>query len=1012
MYKRISTVHSENSSVIVKKDWNFQDLMQYLILQVGESQFQLEKSEISMPSTATEFIVTPICYVYAVVENQILSSMPRIKVCFGGPFRICSDFFSIGFGLDQTDQHSSRVSIQLENYIYIFVGEIGFIDTTYIEYKFVQNSLHTAKNNGNVIFVDGVLDLKRVINNSFFDLTFQAIEDVGVYNCFGIHENCHYCEYGICTLCMDSFYFVNNLCVVYPFVYNPYTETSEGTEIFEFEFSLNTNILKTFFDFLLTSFFEINVGRISFQVPFDFSDRNINGPSETYVCYILSLEMSTYNQFVYLNRDLKGQKSVFKESVDKLERLFNQISSFKRFSRLLFQYQHLARGLYRVSKALSQFDDFLCYSDQLILSSLGDQSSCSRRCEFGEVYSGLDDACLTCLDGCKLCEVVDICLVCECDHFLTEDHTCEFEGMCQMPVFFIEYNWVQYELGSLYKFYSGGYISQSIPKYEDVVCQSGYYLTNNDCLKCSRNCIVCTNSQKCTKCDSSFVLNVSFECVALSLKSSQISSKAEKKENCDACFQVKADLSPGCATCSSICQCFLQQSTSGDLFLFTCNKVLFDLPYIQNAPRNKYFDFKTSKSQSSFTLIPHSKSQVTQYILDRQFIQNTTNCYLENDKVYITILDESWKSSVIGKVKEIVTSVAVSNADIILIALTIVSGPIGNLAIGVLQFNKIYMFVSLSQVAGGQFYSFINVNLYQSKKAQTGFFVSQTDYYEYMTVNDEYIGDKMIDKLYIYIFISVLFLGHGMLVARKVIKHVKPREMIDTKTKLKFYGNKIIGIISYRYFNIYITSLTFLLANVKFISSDRQSFEYFAMLLCMLFFSVYHYFNIYDFIKTKNVNSYLYLSLLKSPVMQTMNIILVKNRIFDELFIILKAFTLYHLRKYKRLLLYSALVITIAEFFSVIFLYTSIKKGITVIKLFGVCLFGVFVLMLIIKSYNYAIDDAFFELVYLTSNLFKLAEVVANLIWIKRTNDEYTKSLRQVQNIRHLARVESKMIRQ
>ncbi len=1012
MYKRISMTQAGYSSVIVKKDWNFQDLMQYIVLQVNESQFQLEKSEISMPSTATEFVVTPTCYVYAVVENKILSSTPRIKVCFGGSYRICSAFFSIDFGLHQTDQHSSRVSIQTDNYIYIFIGEIAFIDATYIEYNFVQNSLFTAKNNGLVIFVDGVLDLKRVVNDSFFDLTLQAIEDVGVYNCFSSYENCQYCEYGVCTLCMDSFYLVNDWCVVYPHVYNPFTEISNPLNIFKFDFSLSSDRFDTFFVFIVSGFKNINMARISFQVPQDLANRNENAPSDTYVCYILTLQLSTFNSILFNGLGHKDMGLWFKESLAKFERLFRQISSLKRISTIVFESLEFYPEHYNVRKVLSQFDDTLCYSPHLVLYVFDDFSRCFLKCESGQFYSESEDYCIACLDGCEVCDEVGICLVCFFSHELINDHFCTEKELNFGVIEPIKVGISKLEYDQMFKQYYSAVTSKITNEFQEVICQAGYYLKNNDCLRCSRNCLVCTSDQKCIKCDSTFELSASFECVALTLKSSQTTLKADNKEKCNDCFQVKGDISPGCVNCSNTCRCFFQQSTSGDVFIFTCNEVSFDLLYIQSVPRNKDFDFQTSKSETSFTLIPRSKSQVTRYTLDSQFIRNTTNCYLETNKVYITMLDESFKSSVIGKVKDVVSSVSVSNADIIIIALTVVSGPIGNLAIGLLQFNKVYMFVSLSQVAGGQFYNFINVNLYQSKKAQNGFYISQTDYYEYMTVNNEYAGDKMIDKFYIYTFISVLLLGHGMLLVRKVIRSFKPEAMVETNQKLKLYGNKIIGAISYRYFNIYITSLTFLLANVQFIRSDRQSFEFFAMLLCMLFLSVYYYFIIYDFIKTKSVKSYLYLRVLESPAMQSMNIILLKNRIYDEMFIILKALTLYHLRKYKKMLLYSALIITIVEFFSVIFLYTSIKKGITVIKLFGVCLFGVFVIMLIIKSYNYTVNDTFFEIVYLASNISKLAEVVSSSIWVKRKNSEYRKALRQVQNIRHLSRVERKLILQ
>ncbi len=124
---------------------------------------------------------------------------------------------------------------------------------------------------------------------------------------------------------------------------------------------------------------------------------------------------------------------------------------------------------------------------------------------------------------------------------------------------------------------------------------------------------------------------------------------------------------------------------------------------------------------------------------------------------------------------------------------------------------------------------------------------------------------------------------------------------------------------------------------------------------------------------------------------------LLYNRLFDEGYVIAKAFLLYQSREYSKCLIYTALALTVAEFICVFFFYKTIKKSFTAVKLIGILLFALFISLMLIVSHGFKVPDLCFEILYLTSNLCKLIEVLMSSLFVLLKNREYSKTLNRTQ---------------
>jgi hypothetical protein len=342
------------------------------------------------------------------------------------------------------------------------------------------------------------------------------------------------------------------------------------------------------------------------------------------------------------------------------------------------------------------------------------KSVCKKYCKYGEYLDTVEWTCKACFKNCLICSSSETCYACINPYVLKNDEKCEVStGEENYKTVF---NTAMSHLANIiFDLYFKDYENEE-------VCLKGYTKMNSKCQKCSYGCLACISTSICIICDTNFKLGANKMCTAIE-SILKISNKVNQNVNdCSLCFQSKSIKSTGCSECSTECKCSLGQYINNNSYLFKCWNTTFDGDYIRTARTEKEFEYSQPIADSSFVI--SSKSTATQftYLIDPQIILKTTNCFINISRQYSVlkrVVDskerENKKNS---QSKETTLSVG---SDVIILALGLLSGPIGNLIMGFLQFNKIFLFLSLPEMEGGQFYQFINVNLYQSKKRAEDF---------------------------------------------------------------------------------------------------------------------------------------------------------------------------------------------------------------------------------------------------------------------------------------------------
>jgi hypothetical protein len=440
------------------------------------------------------------------------------------------------------------------------------------------------------------------------------------------------------------------------------------------------------------------------------------------------------------------------------------------------------------------------------------------------------------------------------------------------------------------------------------------------------------------------------------------------------------------------------------MYLFKCLGVTFDFPLFRTESQNQNYAYSYSNSDNSFVVESRMNSTLFKYSINKSVVFNTSNCILKTTKVYAVMINipVEQTGSTSNSNEGQTDNFFVSN-DIIILTLSILSGPVGNTIIGFLQFNKIFAFLSLTGAEGGQFFEYINVNLYKAKAPGTGFYLSKDQHYEYLTDFKNRDGDKMVSKFTTFLFVGLLAFQQLLFLVGYILSKFKSMPKLQSaKNFLIQLSFKILRAASYRYNNLFVANLGFLIANITLINSGLHQFVYISMLIFILYYPTSLYDKASTYLragKSKVNNKLSFFNSLSSTLEWQLNQSLLWNRLFDEFFVTLKSFLLYQSRKFDECLLITAFVLTVGEFICIFVFYKTIKKSFTVIKLVGVALFAVFILMMIAATYDYTILGAVFEVLYLSSNLTKLVEVLLSSAFVFKKNREYSKSRKEVKPI-------------
>jgi hypothetical protein len=1001
IYSRSNLNTSNSPFISAMRSWSFKELVQDLQYRLDENINLIYKEDIILPNNYNDFDLTSgVNFLTVSVDDFVLKATPFVQICFYIPSMKCTNNQSMKSEFREDDIHITSSSNQPSSYyIYIFVGEISFHGGTGVFYESATNTLWDSTSKSLIIFSKDRLDLKRVFGNSFFYLRADSSIDVGIYNCFDSSYHCEFCQNGVCMTCMIGYELLNYQCYTPQYGCDYLTRKCDhwnqpDKNILE---NINLRITKILFS---SDRFPVSLN-ISFKSKINLGIESANDPTNlrTYSFFFNSLESLRYNPLV-------GQPHLTTTTV---ENQFFKLSQFYRLRSVIDQFEmegtetYLTSKMYlntdyNLTKSLFIFEDCLCFDD-IVLYLIQIEFNlfhCYLRCSYTYFYNTKTMTCEKCMENCETCSSADICLVCNA----FESYILSDDNKCVKIIFMFSNVDVNYE--KLQALFSKEKWEENLFLAGNVVCSMGYVKIGDQCEPCSIGCLECQINKYCLKCDANYRLTMFNSCEISESVVKNLGNNQELERVCDLCFQTINNISPGCKNCHEECQCSLTQMTFQNSFSFKCPQVTFSSSHLEAMNDGPHFSYQKSNADNTFILISKSNSTFFSYTLDLNLVLNTSNCFISPQKVYsvnqlkYVKANSSSDNTKLGQNN----SVFVSN-DLILLTLSIISGPIGNIMIGLLQFNKIFVFLSLSDAEGGQFFQFININLYASKQSGTGFRVHQWQHYEFLTEYEMRSGDKMASKFTIILFSSLIALQQLMFIVSFILSRYENNpKLISFRDFLIQLAFKLLRAISYRYNNIIIASLSFLMVNIRFIESYYYKSLYIALLLLMVYYPVSLYDKALSYIKstvTEPNSDYSFFDSLNSPGERLLNQALLKNRLFDELVVIVKSFLLYHCRKYKDMLLIIAIILNILEFLAVIFSFEVVKKSFTMIKLLGIFFFTIFTVMMLFSSFSFEIPQFLFEVLYLASNLLKLIEVVSSSIFVMKKNYDYKQSQNRIQ---------------
>jgi hypothetical protein len=840
-----------------------------------------------------------------------------------------------------------------------------------------------------VIFYKDRLDLQRVQNDSFDKVYFDMTDDIGIFNCLFVTDHCDFCITRWCYSCMNGYQleFDSNTCIKTVAGCNYITGecSSKNEEIDNFE-----NYINLIVDLLSynSSFHFVNL-IFYFDQPKDLSKPLTENPNDvrTFYMHFNSLESTLCNPLT--KRTSTGKK--FKENTQLLSIILHKASMLA----LMFgqnqvrTYVNVQIGdKYGLTESLALYEDNRCFLNSChtyISNSNYYTCSCPR---YGYMNGRIF---IRCADNCLLCWQ-NTCEICDDGYILDNENRCVRSSESEHDILFnqmllsrTEYNWNMY-LDSLQR----------------ATCSAGFIQIGDYCEPCSSGCLICAPNKNCVKCDANYKLGGEQKCILVEYTTSKANMTFSLESRCDDCFQTQKNTPIECKQCRNECKCSLKSFAKQNSYLFNCLNVTFSPPFPEVKDKQSEYAYENAADRNSIILVTKLKTNLFRHSVDTGLIFDTSSCLLNTTREYsIATMTKMENKVASNETTTGQTATFFSSNDIIILTLTLISGPFGNIVIGLLQFNKIFAFLSLSNEKGGQFFEFINVNLYKSKKPDGGFWVGKKQLYEYLTEFEKRDGDKMVSKFTTFMFVGLLASQQLLFVVAYIMSKFKDNPKVQVyKNSVIQFSFKVLRAASYRYNNLFVSNMSFLITGVNLVDTKFHKGLYIVMLLFILYFPTSLYNKALSYLKSEKhkVNGkYSFFNSLSSPMEWQLNQQLLYNRLYDEAFVIAKAFLLYESRDYSKCLMYTALVLTVAEFICVFFFYKTIKKSFTAVKLLGILQFALFIFLMLMRSYGFKIPDLIFEIAYLTSNLSKLIEVLLSSLFVLLMNREYSNTLKRTQ---------------
>jgi hypothetical protein len=923
-------------------------------------------------------------YSSASVRNNILMPKAVVTACYGNKnSKTCSSEYDLNTELRSDDIHQSIFPQAGSRYgewgptynlFDFYVGEISFIEDSLLDYNAASRKLSNDNDyNYIIVFYANWATIQRLVSYSFDKLTFTSTSYQN-YSVCGI--GCAYCMGEKCLSCGNSY--PRSLGSLYCVNDNGLYIRDELSLVEYPEFDMQSiNILNN-----LTQIMDMMQ---KYVVNITFKD----DPNFTNTIAFNSLENSNFNP--YLRTYYTKKEKIYYRSM--LVYMFQQVyDDFNKINKYLVRafVKKINPKDYKINNPYAMMQEDLCFNDQLeYKTDPTGVSKCVRVCQLAFFNDITIPVCRYCPPDCTDCANYSLCLSCFNDCQLVEGecfckdtwkqelmhHRVNFDPLAELSR---RKGVIQVEL----------ILEQIVELLSLVSCPIARTNIKGSCPRCKDGCLSCTSDMKCNKCDANYQLTAaqicefSFGVVALEKK-----RKIATEGGCLRCFQQRDVKSDGCATCETVCPCNMIANTVFYSYLLICSNSTLNGEYFAVPFSHKLYSQKRVGEEFALRILPKPRAVNFTYHMDLDLIGNSTQCSFEPTSDFpIVSGDLEWIARNFA-ISENLRLVLDFGIDALIITLCLFDAHVANVLIAFIQFNKTFLYVSMSNVKVGGVYDYVNFNVYQAKERQLGLFVDPHSPYEYLAQHIRMAGEKLATKYTVYTFLTLIAIAKlFMLFGKSHTFFEKKFEVEGWRDRFMHYYFKLVHVVTFKYFYVFVVSLNLFLRDLTLLKNEYHKCVWTVILLTLMYYPIYFRYRAFSFFRKTKVSSIAVFTTLRAPKRFALNQYIVKNRWGEELFVLAKTCSLYFLRKYPEGMLAAVLVVIILEMICLLFVLHIVNPTVTALKLLSLIFLFLFVVMLLLRMHEITAVPLLFNFVYVLANLFKFADGIADKLWAVFTN--------------------------
>jgi hypothetical protein len=374
----------------------------------------------------------------------------------------------------------------------------------------------------------------------------------------------------------------------------------------------------------------------------------------------------------------------------------------------------------------------------------------------------------------------------------------------------------------------------------------------------------------------------------------------------------------------------------------------------------------------------------------------TKNCSLKTSQTYQIKVSDDRASSLADFSSQTIMIVSAAQ-DYLYPIVGFFGFQVSSLMVSMIQFNKFYLFLSLSKIRVGGIFDYVNYNLHENKNFELPFMVSEGDRYLYDYEYKKMYGEKLMTSSDILNYLQTVLVAGVIwniaLILTLFQESEKLTKFITFLKRMTIKGFKSAGNS---------VSLMLVVSTPLYLKALQMAGNpyliAFALVAFLIIFALqcYTYYKAFDFlIYRKKIEDSLFYY-LKSEDMYDANRHIIQMWVIEQLFLFVSVLAMYHLRKNPVIMLITSLFCVLALTIVTTKKWRYAGKIVLFFKMFSqIGLLG-FISLMLLQHYWPFVPVIAFDVIYISSNFSKLGETISFVIWISYTNKNIAQQVHPV----------------